>query len=88
LALKSDIRICQVRHERVSSCRKLSIPDIVSPRLRYRYSAVRASTLLFVFTRFHFLTMQATRDRPMINIAKVSDWLTRNANEQLYPRLL
>ncbi|KAH7069688.1 hypothetical protein BKA63DRAFT_87689 [Paraphoma chrysanthemicola] len=23
----------------------------------------------------------------MINIAKVSDWLTRNANEQLYPRL-
>jgi hypothetical protein len=24
----------------------------------------------------------------MINIAKVSDWLTRNANEQLYPRLL
>ncbi|KAH7074299.1 hypothetical protein FB567DRAFT_453244 [Paraphoma chrysanthemicola] len=31
--------------------------------------------------------MQASRDRPMINIAKVSDWLTRNANEQLYPRL-
>ncbi|KAH4070290.1 hypothetical protein HBI73_147430 [Parastagonospora nodorum] len=30
---------------------------------------------------------QATRARPMINIAKVSDWLTRNANEQLYPRL-
>jgi len=32
--------------------------------------------------------MPATRDRPMINIAKVSDWLTRNANERLYPRLL
>ncbi|KAF2029816.1 hypothetical protein EK21DRAFT_66968 [Setomelanomma holmii] len=31
--------------------------------------------------------MQASRDRPMINIAKVSNWLTRNANEQLYPRL-
>ncbi|KAF2825306.1 hypothetical protein CC86DRAFT_295355 [Ophiobolus disseminans] len=31
--------------------------------------------------------MPAPRDRPMINIAKVSDWLTRNANEQLYPRL-
>ncbi|KAL5117309.1 hypothetical protein ACEQ8H_004754 [Pleosporales sp. CAS-2024a] len=31
--------------------------------------------------------MHAKRDRPMINIAKVSDWLTRNANEQLYPRL-
>ncbi|KAF1941653.1 hypothetical protein EJ02DRAFT_195934 [Clathrospora elynae] len=26
-------------------------------------------------------------DRPMINIAKVSDWLTQNANEHLYPRL-
>jgi hypothetical protein len=32
--------------------------------------------------------MQTTRDKPMINIAKVSDWLTRNANEKLYPRLL
>ncbi|KAH8722936.1 hypothetical protein GQ44DRAFT_621673 [Phaeosphaeriaceae sp. PMI808] len=31
--------------------------------------------------------MQATRNRPMINIAKVSEWLTRNANEKLYPRL-
>ncbi|KAF1850280.1 uncharacterized protein K460DRAFT_269356 [Cucurbitaria berberidis CBS 394.84] len=31
--------------------------------------------------------MQATTDRPMINISKVSEWLTQNANEQLYPRL-
>ncbi|CBX96187.1 hypothetical protein LEMA_P111060.1 [Plenodomus lingam JN3] len=31
--------------------------------------------------------MQAVAARPMINIAKVSEWLTRNANEHLYPRL-
>ncbi|CAO2647671.1 Nn.00g085930.m01.CDS01 [Neocucurbitaria sp. VM-36] len=31
--------------------------------------------------------MRLTTDRPMINIAKVSEWLTKNANEQLYPRL-
>ncbi|KAI8931569.1 hypothetical protein NX059_011224 [Plenodomus lindquistii] len=31
--------------------------------------------------------MQAVAARPMINIAKVSEWLTQNANEQLYPRL-
>ncbi|KAH7381470.1 hypothetical protein DE146DRAFT_670664 [Phaeosphaeria sp. MPI-PUGE-AT-0046c] len=31
--------------------------------------------------------MQATRNRPMISIIKVSEWLTRNANEKLYPRL-
>ncbi|KAF2847455.1 hypothetical protein T440DRAFT_403399 [Plenodomus tracheiphilus IPT5] len=31
--------------------------------------------------------MQAAAARPMINIAKVSEWLTQNANEQLYPRL-
>jgi len=27
-------------------------------------------------------------DPAMINIAKVSDWLTQNANEHIYPRLL
>jgi hypothetical protein len=49
-------------------------------------SRVHLSIHVAVF--FRFLTMQATREKPMINIAKVSDWLTRNANEQLYPRLL
>jgi hypothetical protein len=47
-----------------------------------------ASSSFFSLSRYRLLTMQATRDKPMINIAKVSDWLTRNANEKLYPRLL
>jgi len=32
--------------------------------------------------------MQAATARRMINITKVSEWLTQNVNEQLYPRLL
>ncbi|KAJ4333793.1 hypothetical protein N0V87_007361 [Didymella glomerata] len=32
--------------------------------------------------------MQAHKDGPMIDIIKVSEWLTKNVNEKLYPRLL
>jgi hypothetical protein len=45
-------------------------------------------SISFSLGRYPLLTMQTTRGKPMINIAKVSDWLTRNANEKLYPRLL
>jgi hypothetical protein len=34
------------------------------------------------------LTMQTHKGGPMIDIAKVSEWLTKNVNEKLYPRLL
>lgn len=38
--------------------------------------------------RLQLLTTQAQRDGPMIDIIKVSEWLTKNVNEKLYPRLL
>lgn len=41
-----------------------------------------------VSARLQLLTMQAQRDGPMIDIIKVSEWLTKNVNEKLYPRLL
>lgn len=38
--------------------------------------------------RLQLLTMQTHKDGPMIDIIKVSEWLTKNVNEKLYPRLL
>lgn len=41
-----------------------------------------------VSARLQLLTMQTKQDGPMIDIIKVSEWLTKNVNEKLYPRLL
>jgi hypothetical protein len=40
------------------------------------------------FAALHVLTLQAKRHGPMINIIKLSEWLNKNVNEKLYPRLL
>jgi hypothetical protein len=47
-----------------------------------QYSGMRVSA------RLQLLTMQTQRDGPMIDIIKLSEWLTKNVNEKLYPRLL
>mgnify|MGYP004500452707 CR=1 FL=1 len=47
-----------------------------------QYTGVRVSAHL------QLLTMQTQLDSPMIDIIKVSEWLTKNVNEKLYPRLL
>ena len=41
-----------------------------------------------IYARLQLLTIQTQRDGPMIDIIKVSEWLTKNVNEKLYPRLL
>jgi hypothetical protein len=43
---------------------------------------------LRVCAHVQLLTMQAHKNGPMIDIIKVSEWLTKNVNEKLYPRLL
>lgn len=43
---------------------------------------------LRVCAQLQLLTMQTHKDGPMIDIIKVSEWLTQNVNEKLYPRLL
>ena len=45
-------------------------------------------TGLRISARLQPLTIQTQLDGPMIDIIKVSEWLTKNVNEKLYPRLL
>jgi hypothetical protein len=56
------------------------------------YHALVAMSLLpsgvQTFAALHVLTVQAKRHGPMINIIKLSEWLNKNVNEKLYPRLL
>jgi hypothetical protein len=64
--------------------------------VRGSYHTTIIVTVARVFLRtFYFSSISRYRSIlmmslviPMINIAKVSDWLTQNANEDLYPRLL
>ena len=46
------------------------------------YNGMRVSAHL------QLLTMETELEGPMIDIIKVSEWLTKNVNERLYPRLL
>lgn len=46
------------------------------------YNGMRVSAHL------QLLTMETELEGPMIDVIKVSEWLTKNVNERLYPRLL
>ncbi|KAJ4371861.1 hypothetical protein N0V86_008415 [Didymella sp. IMI 355093] len=52
------------------------------PKQQNQYEEMRVSAYL------QLLTIQTHKDGPMIDIIKVSEWLTKNVNEKLYPRLL
>jgi hypothetical protein len=52
------------------------------PKQQNQHEGMRASAYL------QLLTIQTRKAGPMIDIIKVSEWLTKNVNEKLYPRLL
>jgi hypothetical protein len=58
------------------------MPPFVTAMSDQQSSGMRVTASL------QFLTIQTQRDGPMIDIIKVSEWLTKNVNETLYPRLL